>query len=74
MVILEQIYFRINVFPIDVPKLSERSVDIPFILNKILEDIKIEGDMNSQLPIFDDTAIGALQKYNWPGNVRELKT
>ena len=33
----------------------------------------IDGDMNNQLPIFDDTAIGALQKYNWPGNVRELK-
>ena len=29
--------------------------------------------MNNQLPIFDDTAIIALQKYNWPGNVRELK-
>ena len=29
--------------------------------------------MNNQLPIFDDTAIGALQKYNWPGNVRELR-
>ena len=67
------LFYRINVFPIDVPKLSERSVDIPFIVNKILEDIKIDGDTNNQLPIFDDTAIGALQKYNWPGNVRELK-
>ena len=67
------LFYRINVFPIDVPKLSERSVDIPIILNKILEDIKIDGDTNNQLPIFDDTAIGALQKYNWPGNVRELK-
>ena len=67
------LFYRINVFPIDVPKLSDRSVDIPFILNKILDDIKIDGDVNNQLPIFDETAIGALQKYNWPGNVRELK-
>ena len=36
------LFYRINVFPIDVPKLSERSVDIPLILNKILEDMKIE--------------------------------
>ena len=42
-------------------------------MNKILEDIKIDDDMNNQLPIFDETAIMALQKYNWPGNVRELK-
>ena len=67
------LFYRINVFPIEVPKLSERTVDIPFILNKILEDIKIDDDMNNQLPIFDETAIMALQKYNWPGNVRELK-
>ena len=67
------LFYRINVFPIDVPKLSERSVDIPLILNKILEDMKIDDDLRKNLPIFDETAIMALQKYNWPGNVRELK-
>ena len=67
------LFYRINVFPIDVPKLSERSVDIPLILNKILEDMKIDDDMGKNLPKFDETAITALQKYNWPGNVRELK-
>ena len=42
-------------------------------LDVILDVIKIDGVVNNQLPIFDETAIGALQKYNWPGNVRELK-
>jgi len=54
-------------------KLSERSVDIPLILDKILEDMKIDDDMKNNLPKFEKTAITALQKYNWPGNVRELK-
>ena len=67
------LYYRINVFPIDVPKLSERSVDIPLILSKILEDLETKDDMAHNLPIFDETAITALQKYNWPGNVRELR-
>ena len=67
------LFYRINVFPIDVPKLSERSVDIPLILNKILEDMKIDDDLGNNLPNFDETAVTALQKYNWPGNVRELK-
>ena len=67
------LFYRINVFPIDVPKLTERSVDIPLILKKILEDMKINDDMIDNLPMFDETAIIALQKYNWPGNVRELK-
>ncbi len=67
------LYYRINVFPLDVPKLTERSVDIPLIIKKILEDMSVDHDMVNDLPTFDETAIIALQKYNWPGNVRELK-
>ena len=67
------LFYRINVFPIDVPKLTDRAVDIPLILKKILDDIKINDDLVNELPLFDETAIAALQKYNWPGNVRELK-
>ena len=67
------LFYRINVFPIDVPKLTDRAVDIPLIINKILEDLKIQNNAVENLPTFDETAISALQKYNWPGNVRELK-
>ena len=65
------LFYRINVFPIDVPKLSERSVDIPIIVNEIQRQLK--SNDNIELPEFDESAIQILQKYSWPGNVRELK-
>ena len=67
------LYYRINVFPIDVPKLTERSVDIPLIIQKILNEMQSDNDLSENLPKFNESAILALQKYNWPGNVRELK-
>ena len=67
------LFYRINVFPIDVPRLSERAVDIPLILRKIIEDFGSSGELPNNFPTFDDTALLALQKYSWPGNVRELK-
>ncbi len=67
------LFYRINVFPIDVPRLSERAVDIPLILRKILENFESSGELPNNFPTFDDTALNALQKYSWPGNVRELK-
>ena len=45
------LFYRINVFPIDVPKLSERSVDIPLILNKILEDMKSVNVQHNDIKI-----------------------
>jgi sigma-54 specific flagellar transcriptional regulator A len=70
------LFYRINVFPIDVPRLSDRAVDIPLILTKILEDFEHFSEPSNSVnsvPTFDDTALKALQKYSWPGNVRELK-
>ena len=67
------LFYRINVFPIDVPRLSERAVDIALILRKILENFESSGELPNNFPTFDDTALIALQKYSWPGNVRELK-
>ena len=65
------LYFRINVFPIDVPSLSARMVDIPLIIESFLK--LIERDEQYSKPEFDKTAIEALSKYDWPGNIRELK-
>ena len=65
------LYYRINVFPIDVPTLAERSVDIPLILNFILK--QIPDTPVSKLPKFDDGAVNALMTYTWPGNIRELR-
>ena len=65
------LFYRINVFPIEIPTLAERKDDIPELLNYILKEIGNNKENN--LPIFDDSAISALKEYIWPGNIRELK-
>ena len=64
------LFFRINVLPINVPSLAERRADIPNLHEKLLRDLKLEETIK---PIFTPDAITALTKHNWPGNVRELK-
>ena len=64
------LFYRINVFPINVPTLSERSEDIPLLTKFILNNLKKE---KNNLPNFSDDAIDALKRHLWPGNVRELK-
>lgn len=65
------LFFRINVFPVQVPSLAERSVDIPDLINSICASIS--ESQNSKPPRFDETALSELSRYNWPGNVRELR-
>ena len=65
------LFFRINVFPVQVPSLAERSVDIPDLINAICASIS--KSQNSKPPLFDETALSELSRYNWPGNVRELR-
>ena len=64
------LFFRINVLPINVPSLAERREDIPDLLFDLLKnsDVTVE-----EQPKFTPEAITALTKHNWPGNVRELK-
>ncbi len=64
------LFFRINVLPINVPSLAERRTDIPNLQNTLLTNMKIDQTLK---PIFTPDAITALCKHNWPGNVRELK-
>ncbi len=64
------LFFRINVLPINVPSLAERRTDIPSLQKTLLNNLKVD---KSQKPIFTPDAITALCKHNWPGNVRELK-
>ena len=64
------LYFRINVFPIVVPSLAERIVDIPVIVDFMLSELKKNGE---NIPSFDHTAFQELGRYNWPGNIRELR-
>ena len=65
------LFFRINVFPIHVPTLAERSVDIPMLLEHMVNQAKALHDGN--VPQFDDSALSELARYPWPGNIRELR-
>ena len=65
------LFYRINVFPIQVPSLAERSVDVPLLVKTMLG--QIETDAEQDMPEFDDSALSEMSRYNWPGNVRELR-
>lgn len=68
----EDLYFRLNVFPIEIPPLRERKADIPALVQHFI--MKKAREMGlAQMPILAPTAIDQLMNYHWPGNVRELQ-
>lgn len=66
------LFFRIAVFPITLPSLAERAVDIPQILSRMIADKTAENPA-LDAPHFDQSALRALAAHSWPGNVRELR-
>jgi sigma-54 specific flagellar transcriptional regulator A len=64
----EDLYYRLNVFPIESPALRERKEDIPLLLQELVSRLEIE---NSQIR-FTENALSSLMEHNWAGNVREL--
>ncbi|BED88262.1 MULTISPECIES: sigma-54-dependent transcriptional regulator [unclassified Pseudoalteromonas] len=69
-VIREDIYFRLAVFPIDIPALRERKEDIPLLAKAFLEQL---NDENGTSFYWHNEQLKELQQYEWPGNVRELR-
>ncbi len=67
----EDLYYRINVIPIEVPPLRERQADIPELTRLFLTQIAENNAL--ALKTLSESAIKMLQQYTWPGNVRELK-
>lgn len=67
----EDLYFRLNVFPIAVPPLRERKEDIAPLANHFLK--RYLTDMNRPMFQFPQDQIDRLTQYHWPGNVRELQ-
>ena len=67
----EDLYYRINVFPIYLPPLCERKDDIMLMADFFLE--KFEKENNKQISRISTPAIEMLTRYHWPGNVRELE-
>ncbi len=67
----EDLYYRLNVFPIRIPPLRDRREDIPMITWHFLH---LLGDrMGRDVEMVHATTMAALQHYHWPGNVRELR-
>jgi DNA-binding NtrC family response regulator len=67
----EDLYYRLNVFPIQLPPLRERLEDIPRLVEHFVS--KFDRTTGKQVRGFDQGALAALQAYTWPGNVRELE-
>jgi formate hydrogenlyase transcriptional activator len=67
----EDLYFRLNVFPIRLPSLRERFDDIPLLVRHYVD--KYSQRMNKQVETIPAEAMAALCSYPWPGNIRELQ-
>ncbi|UJF21442.1 sigma-54-dependent transcriptional regulator [Shewanella sp. OMA3-2] len=68
----EDLYYRLNVFPIILPPLRQRKEDISLLVNHFV--IKFNKKIGKQIDIISQEALHALQQHNWPGNVRELES
>jgi len=67
----EDLYYRLNVIPIDMPALSKRKEDIPILVNYFLN--KASNFAGRNVLTIDNQALAALQAFQWHGNVRQLK-
>jgi len=65
----EDLYFRLDVFPIRLPTLAERIEDLPLLVKELISRLE---QTSSNSVRFTPEAIVALSQYDWPGNVREL--
>ncbi len=67
----QDLYYRLNVFPIMVPPLSERKADIPLLVNYFVD--KFSKKMGKKIKNIPLDFMNNLQEHHWPGNVRELE-
>ncbi|HEY0846675.1 MAG TPA: sigma 54-interacting transcriptional regulator [Noviherbaspirillum sp.] len=65
------LFYRLNVYPIGIPPLRERVLDIPPLVNAMIE--KFNAMHGKRVAGITDKAMNALKAYHWPGNVRELE-
>jgi formate hydrogenlyase transcriptional activator len=67
----EDLFYRLNVFPIVTPSLRERKEDVPLLIKHFIR--KYESKMGKKINDVDPQVINALMEYDWPGNIRELE-
>ena len=68
----EDLYYRLNVFPITIPPLRQRTEDIPLLVTHFVA--KFNKKMGKKIDIVTRETLKALEEYHWPGNVRELES
>jgi DNA-binding NtrC family response regulator len=67
----EDLFYRLNVFTIDLPPLRDRRPDIPLLVQAFLNEFN--GRNNKTVRAVDQEAMYLLERYGWPGNIRELR-
>jgi transcriptional regulator with GAF, ATPase, and Fis domain len=67
----EDLYYRLNVFPIHVPPLRDRTEDIPLLVWRFVEEFS--KSFGRHVDVISEDSLAALQQYSWPGNIRELR-
>jgi DNA-binding NtrC family response regulator len=67
----EDLYYRLNVFAIELPPLRQRKDDLPLLIQAFLAEFNTRN--NKSVSAVDPVAMRVLEQYNWPGNVRELR-
>jgi transcriptional regulator with GAF, ATPase, and Fis domain len=68
----EDLFYRLNVFPITMPPLRQRKEDIPLLVNHFVA--KFNTKIGKKIGTVSKDTLNALQEYHWPGNVRELES
>jgi len=67
----EDLFYRLYVFPVELPPLRERKEDIPLLADYFL--VAASGHLHKEVTGLSPAALAVLRRYDWPGNVRELK-
>lgn len=67
----EDLFYRLNVVPVELPALRERTEDFPVLVSHFAK--KTAEDLGIEQPVMTSEAMSCLQSYDWPGNIRELE-
>ena len=67
----EDLFYRLNVFPIELPPLRERRGDVAILIHHFVQ--KHAGRMGKRIDVIPDLSVQILNRWNWPGNIRELE-
>ena len=67
----EDLYFRLNVLPVEMPPLRKRLTDLPLLYEHFVQDYALNAQV--PLPLAEEGLVTFLEKYSWPGNIREFE-